>query len=79
MKKLTTKQRRFADEYIETGNPYYSAVKVGYSKVYARDNALKLLENVGVKSYIHERLEEIKNDNMVENYEVMRYLTRLIK
>ncbi|MCI2913680.1 terminase small subunit [Staphylococcus hominis] len=79
MKKLTTKQRRFADEYIETGNPYYSAVKVGYSKVYARDNALKLLENVGVKSYIHERLEEIKNDNMVENYGVMRYLTRLIK
>lgn len=79
MKKLTTKQRRFADEYIETGNPYYSAVKVGYSKVYARDNALKLLENVRVKSYIHERLEEIKNDNMVENYEVMRYLTRLIQ
>ena len=79
MKKITTKQRRFADEYIETGNPYYSAAKVGYSKVYARDNALKLLENVGVKSYIHERLEEIKNDNMVENYGVMRYLTRLIK
>ena len=79
MKKLTTKQRRFAEEYIETGNPYYSAVKVGYSKVYARDNALKLLENVRVKSYIHERLEEIKNDNMGENYGVMRYLTRLIK
>ncbi|MBS9539235.1 terminase small subunit [Staphylococcus hominis] len=79
MKKLTTKQRRFADEYIETGNPYYSAVKVGYSEIYARDNALKLLENVSVKSYIYERLEEIKNDNMVENYEVMRYLTRLIQ
>ncbi|MCI2895976.1 terminase small subunit [Staphylococcus hominis] len=79
MKKLTTKQRRFVDEYIETGNPYYSAIKVGYSEVYARDNALKLLENISVKSYIHERLEEIKNDNMVENYGVMRYLTRLIK
>ena len=79
MKKLTTKQRRFEDEYIETCNTYYSAVKVGYSKVYARDNALKLLENISVKSYIHERLEEIKNDNMTEKYEVMRYLTRLIK
>ena len=79
MKSLTLKQKQFADEYIETGNPYYSAIKVGYSKVYARDNALKLLENVRVKSYIHERLEEIKNDNMVENYGVMRYLTRLIK
>ena len=52
---------------------------MGYSKVYARDNALKLLENISVKSYIHERLEEIKNDNMTEKYEVMRYLTRLIK
>ena len=64
MKKLTTKQRRFADEYIETGNPYYSAIKVGYSEVYARDNALKLLENVSVKSYIYERLEEIKNGKL---------------
>ena len=79
MKKLTTKQRRFAEEYIETGNPYYSAIKVGYSEVYARDNALKLLENISVKSYIHERLEEIKNDNMTEKYGVMRYLTRLIQ
>ncbi|MES5412763.1 terminase small subunit [Staphylococcus hominis] len=33
MKKLTTKQRRFAEEYIETGNAYYSAIKVGYSEV----------------------------------------------
>ena len=42
MTKLTEKQKRFADYYIETGNATQAAVKAGYSKKYANTNANKL-------------------------------------
>ena len=52
MASISEKQRRFADYFIETGNIYQSAIKAGYSKNYAKAQAHKLLENVGIKNYI---------------------------
>ena len=52
MKKLTPKQKAFADEYIKSGNAYQSAIKAGYSHKYANNNISKLLGNVGIKAYI---------------------------
>lgn len=43
--KLTIKQKRFADEYIISGNATQSAIKAGYSKKYAATNTDKLLKN----------------------------------
>ena len=54
MTKLTEKQKRFADYYIETGNATQAAVKAGYSKKYANTNANKLLQNTTIKNYIDE-------------------------
>ena len=34
--KLTEKQKRFADEYIKSGNATQAAIKAGYSKRTAR-------------------------------------------
>ena len=34
--KLNERQRRFADEYIISGNAYQSALKAGYSEKYAK-------------------------------------------
>ncbi|MEE6729888.1 terminase small subunit, partial [Pediococcus pentosaceus] len=35
-KKLTPRQKKFADNYIESGNATQSAIKAGYSKKTAK-------------------------------------------
>lgn len=74
--KLTLKQKKFADEYIISGNAYQSAIKAGYSENYAKGNINKLLENVGVKSYIQERLKEIDDKKIADQKEVLERLTK---
>ena len=49
---MKERQKRFADEYIKTGNIEQSALEAGYSKTYARSQSHKLLANVGIKAYI---------------------------
>ena len=75
MTKLTEKQKRFADYYIETGNATQAAVKAGYSKKYANTNANKLLQNTTIKNYIDERLEEMSSKRIASANEVMELLT----
>jgi phage terminase small subunit len=78
-KKFTEKQRRFADEYIITGNITVAAIKAGYSKNYANSQGYKLLENVGIKNYIDERLEELKSQKVADQQEIMEFLTSVIR
>ena len=77
--KLTPKQKRFADEYIATGNAYQSAINAGYSKTYANNNIAKLLGNVGVKDYINKRLKEIESNKIATADEVLQVLTSIIR
>lgn len=75
MTKLTEKQKRFADYFIETGNASQSAVKAGYSKKYSNTNANKLLQNTTIKNYIDEKLEEMSSKRIASANEVMELLT----
>ncbi|MCU5745891.1 terminase small subunit [Staphylococcus sp. SQ8-PEA] len=77
--KLTLKQQLFADEYIRTGNAYQSAINAGYSHNYANKNSSKLLGNVGIKSYIDARLEELKKETIAEQDEILQYLTSVMR
>lgn len=77
--KLTIKQQKFADEYVITGNAYQSAIKAGYSHNYARAQASKLLENVGVKAYINTQLEELQSAKVADQQEIMEFLTSVIR
>lgn len=79
MKKLTIKQKKFADEYIKTGNAYQSALNAGYSESYSKGNVIKLLENVSVKAYIDERLKELEEEAIADQAEILKYLTRIIR
>ena len=79
MGKLTSRQQRFADEYIISGNAMQSAVKAGYSKKYAKSDSHKLLENTGIKSYIDERLKEIESAKTATQQEVLEYLTSVMR
>ena len=78
-KKMTLKQQRFADEYVIHANVYRAAINAGYSEAYAKGNSSKLLENVSIKSYIDERLEELKSKAVADQQEVMEYLTSVMR
>ena len=79
MARLTTKQKEFADEYILSGNAMQSAIKVGYSVNYAKSQSHKLLENVGIKNYIDERLAKLESEKIATQEEVLQYLTSVMR
>lgn len=76
---MNERQRRFADEYIISGNAMESATKAGYSENYARAQSHKLLENVGIKTYISERLAELQSQKVADQQEVLEYLTSVMR
>lgn len=73
------KQKKFADEYIISGNAYQSAINAGYSETYAKGNVIKLLENVSVKSYIGERMQKLEDKAIAKQDEILRYLTSVMR
>lgn len=79
LKGLTVKQKKFADEYIITGNATESAIKAGYSKKYANTNASKLLQNTTLKLYVDERLAELDSEKIADQKEVLQYLTSVMR
>jgi len=76
---LTPKQKKFADEYIITGNATQSAIEAGYSKKYANTNASKLLQNTTIKEYIAERFKQIESHKIATADEVLQVLTSIIR
>lgn len=78
-RKLTVKQQAFADYYVELGNAEQAALKAGYSKNYARGQSYKLLANVGIKSYIEKRQEELKSERVADQQEILEFLTSVIR
>lgn len=76
MKKLTIKQKKFADEYIKTGNATQSAINAGYSKKYANTNASKLLQNTTIKFYIDERMKKLDEESIANQREILQLITR---
>lgn len=78
-RKLTPNQRKFADNFIKSGNLYQSAVDAGYSKAYARSSASKLRENVGIKAYIEKRMKEIESAKIMDAKEAMELLSRIAR
>ena len=77
--KMNERQKRFADEYIISGNAYQSAIKAGYSPKYAKTDAHKLLENTRIKNYIDERLKEIESEKIADQQEVLKYLSAVMR
>lgn len=59
MTKLSLKQKKFADEYIISGNATKSAIEAGYSKKTAESIGSRLLRNVKVSEYISKRTQEV--------------------
>lgn len=77
--KLTEKQKKFADYYIELGNATQAAIKAGYSAKYANTNASKLLQNTTIKSYIDERMEQMASKRIMGAKEAVELLSSIAR
>ena len=77
MAKLTEKQKKFADYYIELGNATQAAINAGYSSKYANTNASKLLQNTTIKSYIDERMKQIASERIMSAQEILERLSMI--
>lgn len=73
--KLTEKQKRFADEYIKSGNATQAAIKAGYSKKTATIVASQNLTKLNVKSYIDDRMKVIEDNRIMTAKEAVELLT----
>lgn len=82
MKKLTIKQKKFADEYIISGNATQAYKNAGYSwksDATARANGSKLLTKHNIKAYIDERMKKLEEEAIADQAEILKYLTRIIR
>ena len=73
---MTIKQKKFADEYIISGNASEAALKAGYkNEVSGREN----LQKPTVKAYIDKRLTKLEAETIAESKEVLQYLTSVLR
>lgn len=82
MSELRGKQRKFADNYIKSGNATEAYVNAGYkvrSNETARANASRLLTNANVKAYIEKRLKQIESAKLATAKETLEYLTSVMR
>ena len=75
--KLTEKQKRFIDYYIETANATESARKAGYSKKTAKNIGNENLTKLNF--FIKQKLEEKESQRIASQDEVLQYLTKVMR
>ena len=77
--KLTEKQKRFADEYIKSGNAKEAAIKAGYSQKTAKVAGYENLTKPYLKNYIDERMRTIENNRIMTAKEAVEFLTSVVR
>lgn len=77
--RMTEKQKRFCDFYIETGNAKEAAIRAGYSEKTAKQIGQENLTKPDLRAYIDERLAELKNERTADVQEVLEYLTAVMR
>lgn len=74
---MNPRQRKFADNYILTGNAYQSAIDAGYTHNYADRNSKYLLGIVG--DYLDKNMAKLSNSKIATAEEVLEYLTAVVR
>lgn len=77
--KLTEKQRRFVDYYVETGNASEAARRAGYSKKTAGWIGQENLQKPTIKAAVDARIRELEGKRIAKADEVMRFLTSTLR
>lgn len=79
MSKLTTKQKKFCDEYIKSGNAKEAAIKAGYSPKTAYSIGNENLNKPELKAYIEKRLKQLESEKIAGAREVLEYLSSVMR
>ena len=77
--KLTVKQRKFADEYMISGNATEAAIKAGYKKKSAYSIAGQNLKKHEIIQYITERQKKIESKKIAQQKEIFEYLSSVMR
>ena len=77
--KLTEKQKRFVDAYIETGNASEAARRAGYSSKIANRISSENMAKPVIQQAIEARLKEIESKRIANVTEVMEFLTSALR
>ena len=77
--KLTIKQKRFADEYIITGNATEAARRAGYSIKTCSVMGDENLRKPNIRNYIDERMAQLEDATIAKETEVLQYLTSVLR
>lgn len=75
--KLTEKQKRFVDYYIETGNQTETARRAGYKQ--PQTQGAQTLGKLSVKAAIDARLKELEDKRIAKADEVLQFLTSTLR
>lgn len=78
-RRLTVKQKAFADFYIETGNAAEAARRAGYSHRTARGMGAENLTKDYILDYIKARNKEIESKRIANMKEVKEFWTKLLR
>lgn len=76
---MNTRQRKFCDEYLISGNATDAAIKAGYSPKTAKSIGQRLLTFVDLKQYIDTELEKLHSAKIADAQEVLEYLTSVMR
>lgn len=77
--KLTERQRRFVEAYVETGNATEAARRAGYSKKTANIIGPENLSKLSIKKAIEERMAEIEKSKTATAEEIIQLLSSMIR
>ena len=77
--KLTEKQKRFVDYYIELGNATEAARRAGYRAKTAGVIGQENLKKPYLSEAINKRLDELHNERTADAQEVLEYLTAVMR
>ena len=76
---MNTRQRKFCDEYLISGNATDAAIKAGYSPKTAYSMGNENLNKPELKAYIETELDKIHSAKIADAEEVMKYLTSVMR
>ena len=77
--KLTSKQKKFALEFLVSGNITGAAKKAGYSERSARQIGSLNLTKPNVVEYMNEILDKTKSEEVATTEEVLEFLTSVMR
>lgn len=77
--KLTAKQKKFAELFVQYGNASKAATEAGYSAKYANTNASKLLQNTTIQKYIDQLMADDEQRRIMDATEAVQLLTSIAR